>query len=205
MYLVDKLLQILILGVIGGAIPGPILTSVFTEVLNAGFLKSLRVVFRAFIVESLIVISLMLVLSLLEIPEIYFHIISFGGVVVMLWIAWQIWRIEQFKNDKTELFTLSKIILLTILNGGFWIFWMTVSIPMAFELNNHIAEGKYIFLLIFEVGWLIATVGLAFIFSRFRPLLERKNLVSTTFRILSIVLALMAIKLVIENASYLSK
>lgn len=205
MHLVDKFLQILVLGIIGGAIPGPILTSVFTEVLNAGFLKSLKVVFWAFIVESLMVLLLLLVLSSLKIPEIYFHIISFGGVVVLFWIAWQIWQIEQFKDDKAELFTLSKIILLTILNGGFWLFWVTVSIPMAFELNNYIRGGQFIFLLIFEVGWLIATIGLAFIFSHFRLLLERKNLVSTTFRIFSIALVLMAIKSVIENIRYLTK
>jgi len=205
MFLVGRLLQILILGIIGGAIPGPILTSVFTEVLNSGFLKSLKVVFRAFFIESLMVLILLLALSQMSIPEIYFHIISFGGVAVLVWIAWQIWRIKEFKNEKVELFSLWKIFLLTVLNGGFWIFWITVSIPMAFELNNHISGGQYIFLIIFEAGWLLATIGLAFIFSRFRPLLERKNLVSATFRIFSVALILMAAKSMLESIKYILK
>jgi len=205
MYLAGRFFQTLILGIIGGAIPGPILTSVFTEVLNAGFFKSLKVVFKAFAIESMVVLLMMLILASLKIPEIYFHIISFGGVVVLLWIAWQIWRIDQFNKGGTELFTLSKIILLTVFNGGFWLFWITVSIPMAFELNNHISGGQYLFLLVFEVGWLVATVGLAFVFSKFRPLLERKNLVSTTFKFFSVALILMAVKSVAENVKYLVK
>lgn len=205
MLLFVKITGIFILGLIGGAIPGPIIASVFTEVLNSGFRSSLKVVFRALLIETFFVIILLLIFNWIRIPQIYFRILSLGGVAVLIWLAWKIWKIDKFKNEKCELFSFYKIFLLTILNGGFWIFWITVSIPKAFDLNNYTQWGHYLFVFVFESGWLLATIFLAFIFSCFRPILQRKNLVSVVFKIFSLILIYFAIEMVFESMSYFMK
>jgi len=61
-------------------------------------------------------------------------------------------------------------------------------------LDNIFLGGKFIFLIIFEIAWLIMTALLAFVFFKFRPLLERKNLESMTFKILALILVILGVK-----------
>ena len=56
-----------ILGLIGGVIPGPVLAATFTEILQSGFLKSLRIILWAFIIETIVALISMLLLSTLSV------------------------------------------------------------------------------------------------------------------------------------------
>jgi threonine/homoserine/homoserine lactone efflux protein len=200
--IIIQLLEIFLLGLVGGAVPGPMMTSVFAEVLGGGFTRSLRVVFRALIAESAVALVVLIFFSYLHLPESVFHIISLLGSSVLVWLASQVWRISSVPDEAMEVFPFRKIMLLTVLNGGFWIFWITIAVPRAFSLDAVVPFGNFLFLLVFELGWLAAMVGLAFVFSRFRELLRRKNLVSVTYRILATLLALFALKSVIGSVGY---
>ncbi len=142
-----------ILGIIGGAIPGPMLTSAFTESLRKGFVGSLRVIFKALIAETIVAASILGIFFSLRIPIAVFSIVSLFGVIVLIWFALQIWKIKKI-NDKGEIFSFKKIFLLTISNGPFWIFWITIYIPQAFLLKQKVMGGQFLFLLLFELGWL---------------------------------------------------
>ena len=87
--------------------------------------------------------------------------------------------------------------------GLFGLFWITVCLPRAFVLNEQIMGGKFIFLATAQGGWLVMTSILAFIFSRFRPLLLQKNLISPVFKFFSLILAFFAIRSLYEVADYL--
>lgn len=197
-----QIFEIFTLGIIGGAVPGPILTAVFTEVLNKGFRKSLIVALKALIAESLIAILVLSVFFAWNVPTDYFYIISFCGAIVLFWIAKQVWGIEKITGEAKEIFSFPKLLLLTVLNGAFWIFWITICVPRAFELKQIIPFGHMLFLILFEVGWLISVIILAYIFSRFRPLLLRKKLVSTVFKIFALLLIFFGLKSIWESLIY---
>lgn len=203
MKIFTQIIEAFLLGLIGGAVPGPMLTAVFTEVLGGGFVKSLRVVFRALFSETLVAVLILLIIFSLNVPTVYFYIISFGGSAMLIWIAIQVWKINRIGGEKSEIFSFSKILILTILNGGFWIFWITVCVPRAFLLKEHIFEGQFLFLIAFEIGWLAMTVSLGFIFSRFRPILSREKVVSFVFKIFALLLVFFAIKSVMDSINYL--
>ena len=203
MSLFTILLEIFLLGVVGGAVPGPIMTSVFAETLRSGFSKSLSVVFRALVAESIVALFVLLSFSFLDLPEYVFQVISLVGAVVLVWLALQVWKISAVEGETKEVFLFPRIFILTILNGGFWIFWITVAVPRAFSLDALIPFGKFLFLLVFELGWFAAMLSFGFIFSRFRELLQKKNLVSATYKFLAILLALFALKSVIGSVGYL--
>ena len=199
----NTLIEIFLLGVVGGAVPGPIMTSVFAETLRSRFSKSLSVVFRALAAESIVALFVLLSFSFLDLPEYAFQVISLSGALVLVWLALQVWKISMVERESKEIFTFAKIFVLTILNGGFWIFWITVAVPRAFALDASVPFGKFLFLLVFELGWLAAMLSFGFIFSRFRELLRKKNLVSATYKFLAILLALFALKSVIGSMRYL--
>ncbi|OGH88057.1 MAG: hypothetical protein A3J93_02710 [Candidatus Magasanikbacteria bacterium RIFOXYC2_FULL_42_28] len=199
----NKILEIFLLGVIGGAVPGPMLTAVFTEVLSGGFVKSLRVVGRALFAETVVALVVLLAIFALDIPQLYFYILSILGSGYLIYLASKVWKINKIDNSNGEIFTLAKIFMLTILNGGFWIFWLTVCVPRAFSLDELIFGGRFIFLLVFELGWLLMTAGLGYIFSRFRPILLKQNLVATVFKIFATLLVLFALRSVYDSIIFI--
>jgi threonine/homoserine/homoserine lactone efflux protein len=194
MTLLPKIVEIILLGIIGGAVPGPIMTAVFTEVLNGGLKKSFWVMMKALSVESIVAGFILFVFFAWEVPTAYFYAISFGGAIVLFWLAKQVWGIREVVNEKKEIFSFPKIMLLTILNGGFWIFWITICVPRAFDLSQSVTGGQVLFWGLFESGWLFATAVLAYVFSKFRPLLLKKKLVSTVFKVFALLLVFFGLK-----------
>ena len=202
MELLLQLFSAFVLGLIGGATPGPILTSAFTESLRRGFVSSLRIIFMAMISEVIVALLILSIFFSFYIPQIIFSIISLIGIAVLIWLALQVWKIKKFDEEGT-IFSFKKIFLLTVFSGPFWIFWLTICVPQAFLLKQKIAGGQFLFLILFELGWLIATTGLTFLFSRFRPLLTKGNFVSVVFKILALILLFFAIKLAIDSIMFL--
>lgn len=205
MLIVTTLLEIFLLGLIGGANPGPILTSVFTVVLDSSFKNSLLIILRALVAESGVALAILLMVYALDPPAYIFHVISLIGAAVLFGLAVQVWKIDRVGGSKGEIFSLSRIFLITILNGGFWIFWITICVPRAFELRNHLPGGQFLFLAVFELGWVAATAVLGYIFSRFRPWLQKKDLVSLTFKVFALLLLFFAIKSINDSIVYFWK
>ena len=52
MEILNQIAEIFVLGVIGGSVPGPVLTSAFTEILNGGFNKGMKVIFPLALFET---------------------------------------------------------------------------------------------------------------------------------------------------------
>ncbi|MFA6486039.1 MAG: LysE family transporter [Candidatus Magasanikbacteria bacterium] len=199
----SQILEVFVLGLIGGAVPGPMLTAVFTEVLNGGFKKSFKVIFRALSAEVIVAIAILLVVFSLQIPQLYFYILSLAGAIFLIWLASNIWKINKVGEDRGEIFSFYRIFILTILSGAFWIFWLTVCVPRAFALKEQIVGGQFLFLLAFELGWIVMTGFLAYVFSKFRPLLLKKNLVSTIFKVFALLLVFFALKSIWMSVVYL--
>lgn len=201
MDLLIEMLSILFLGIIGGVIPGAILTSVFAEVLKKGFIRSFTVILFAGISEVIVASFILVFLFSTHIPPGVFYVVSFIGAGVLVWIARQIWFIEKFQ-DSGKIFSFKKIFLLTVFNGPLWIFWSTICVPQAYVLSQKIRGGQGVFLLLFELGWFGATLTLAFIFSRFRPILVKKGIIARVFKIFALILMIFALRLVVTSIAY---
>jgi len=192
--MISSLIEAFLLGLVGGAVPGPILTGTFTEILNIGFIKGIRVIFYALLAETIGALLVFFIFYTIGLNHLTIQIISVCGAIVLFWLASQVWKIKEINTEAKKVLTLSKILLLTAFNSGYWVFWITVGVPKALALNTFVYGGKFIFLAVFELAWLIMTFVLAFIFYQFRPLLQRKNLIGTTFKVLAVILILLGVK-----------
>ena len=192
--MITSLIEAFLLGLVGGAFPGPILTGTFTEILNTGFLKGIRVILYALIAETIGALLVFFIFYAVGLNQLAIQIISICGAIVLFWLGYQMWKIKEINTEAKQVLTLPKILLLTAFNSGYWIFWITIGVPKALVFGSSVYGGKFIFLAIFELGWFVMTFALAFIFYQFRPLLQRKNLIGTTFKVLAVVLVLLGIK-----------
>ncbi len=75
----QELIIALMLGLIGGVIPGPVITAVFTEILQSGFSKSLRIIMIALVAETMVALISLLLFSALGLPESFFRGLSLVG------------------------------------------------------------------------------------------------------------------------------
>ncbi len=193
-----SLVEAFLLGLVGGAIPGPILTGTFTEILNSNFRRGLRIILWALIAETVGALLALLILYQLGLSKLIIQVISICGGVVLFWLASRVWNITKINTEDKKFLSFWQVIVLTALNSGYWIFWITVGIPKALILDQTLIGGKFIFLIIFELAWLIITIALAFVFYKFRPLLQKNDLVGATFKILALVLVILGFRTILS-------
>ena len=198
----NELISALVLGLIGGVIPGPVLTATFTEILQSGIPKSMRIILWAMFTETVVALISLLALSSMNFSENFFHGLSIIGAAILIWISTSIWKIHKIDTEEKVHFNLGKISAMIMANGVLWTFWITVCIPKAILLSEEVAFGNYLFLLLVEIGWLISTITVAFIFSRFRKILSNPRVVPIIFKIFALTFVYFAVDMIYKSINF---
>lgn len=201
----QQIFTALILGLIGGIVPGPVLAAIFTEILQSGFSKSLRIILWAMLTETIVAFISLVILSSLGLSQSFFYALSFIGSGVLIWIAAQLWKIESLGLGKKVHFGIWKIATMILANGVLWTFWITVCVPKAITLGDQIQYGEFLFLLIVEAGWLVSTVGVAFAFSWFRGTLSHPQVVPFMFKLFSIIFVYFSLSMLYTSIVFFSR
>jgi threonine/homoserine/homoserine lactone efflux protein len=190
------------LGLIGGVIPGPVITAIFTEILQDGFSKSLRIIIIAMVTETIVAVISLVLFSSLGLPESFFMGLSMAGAAILLWIASSIWKVRSLDSGEKIHFSLWKIVIMILSNGVLWTYWITICIPKAILLNDHINLGAYLFMGLVQLGWLVSTLIVALVFSRFRRLLSKPRIVPILFKGFALAFVYFAIDMVYKSMVY---
>jgi len=200
--MIHELIIAFMLGLIGGVIPGPVITAVFTEILQSGFLKSLRIILIALVTESLVAVFSLLALDSMNFNEAFFRGLSLAGAVILIWISISIWKVKTLDTGQKVHFGFWKIILMIMSNGVLWTYWLTICIPKAILLSDQISMGAYLFMGLVQLGWLISTLIVAFLFSRFRNILSRPRVIPVLFKVFAIAFAYFALDMIYKSILY---
>ncbi|MFA5993946.1 MAG: LysE family transporter [Parcubacteria group bacterium] len=198
----NEIVSALVLGLIGGVIPGPVLAATFTEILQSGFFKSLRIVFWAMFVEAVVALASLLILSSMGFSEAIFSGISFVGAGILVWIATSIWKVKRIDSEEKVHFGLGKIAVMIMANGVLWTFWITVCVSRAISLSEKIYLGQFLFLMLVEMGWLLSTVVVAIIFSRFRKILSNPKVVPIIFKVFALIFGYFAVDMAYKSIKF---
>lgn len=190
------------LGLIGGVIPGPVVTAVFTEILQSGLSRSMRIIFIALVAETAVALVSLLLFSSLGFSESFFRGLSLAGACILVWIARSIWKVSSLDSGDRVDFTPWKIILMVLSNGVLWTYWITICIPKGILLEEQLPFGAYIFLVLVQLGWLISTFTLALLFSRFRALLSRPAVVQVVFKLFAAAFVYFALDMVYDGIKH---
>ncbi len=200
--MIHELIIACMLGLIGGLIPGPVITSIFTEIMQSGFVKSLRIIFIALIMETLVAVISLLLLESLGFNESFFRGLSFAGAVILVWIGLSIWKVKSLDTGNKVNFSLGKITVMILSNGVLWTYWITICIPKAILLSDEIVMGAYLFMGLVQLGWLLSTIIVAFLFSRFRNLLSRPKVIPVLFKVFAVAFAYFALDMTYKSLMF---
>ena len=203
--MIHELVIALMLGLIGGVIPGPVITAVFTEILQSGYLKSLRIIMIALVTETIVAIISLIIFASLNFNQGFFYGLSLAGAAILIWIALSLWKVRSLDSGEKVEFGLWKIVVMILSNGVLWTYWITICIPKAILLGDQLQLGEYLFMGLVQLGWLISTVVVAFLFSRFRKVLSRPRVIPVLFKIFAFAFAYFAIDMIINSIQYFLK
>jgi threonine/homoserine/homoserine lactone efflux protein len=87
-------------------------------------------------------------------------------------------------------------------NGVLWTYWLTICIPKAILLNDHIHLGAYVFMGLVQLGWLLSTLLLGFLFSSFRRVLSRPKVIPVLFKVFALAFAYFAFDMVYKSIRF---
>ncbi len=197
-----RLFETLSLGFFCGLIPGPIVTAVFVETIRKGWLSARRIVWIAAAGETVMSITCVLAASILNPKHPLFSALSFFGAILLFSLAWDLWKTIQI-NEEDPLFSRRRIFFISLFNGMAWIFWITVCTPQAMALDVALPFGRWIFIVLFEIGWLSSTLLLANFTERFRAYFQANKKLHLLYRTVAIFFLFFGTKLVIESAKRL--
>jgi len=200
--MIHELVIALMLGLIGGVIPGPVITAVFTEILQSGYLRSLRIIIIALVTETLVALISLLLLGSLGFNENFFRGLSLAGAVILIWIAISIWKVRSLDSGEKVHFGLWKVIIMILSNGVLWTYWITICIPKAILLGEQLRLGEYYFMGLVQLGWLLSTLLVAFLFSSFRKVLSRPRVIPVLFKIFALAFAYFAMDMIYKSIMY---
>jgi threonine/homoserine/homoserine lactone efflux protein len=200
--MVQELVIALMLGLIGGVIPGPVITAVFTEILQSGYKKSLRIIMIAMVTETLVALISLLIFASLDFNQGFFYGLSLAGAAILIWIALSLWKVRSLDSGEKVEFGLWKIVVMILSNGVLWTYWITICIPKAILLGELLHLGEYLFMGLVQLGWLISTMVVAYIFSRFRRALSRPRVIPVLFKLFAFAFAYFAIDMIYKSVKY---
>lgn len=200
--LVLRLIEVLFLGFLCGLIPGPVVTAVFTETIRKGPKGAHRIILWAATGEMVMSVTCVALLSLIDPTSVVFSALSVFGALVLCSFAWDLWRVEEI-SEHEPLFSNQRILVLSLMNGMAWIFWITVCTPQAVALGTLFSGGQWIFILLFELGWLASTFSLCYLFGLFRPYFQSNKTLHLLYRTIAILFLIFALKLAIGSGKAL--
>ncbi len=191
-----------IIGLVSGIIPGPVLTTTFTEILQSGLAKSFRIILWAMLIETIVAFISMAALSSMHLSESVFYGLSFIGAAILLWISAGIWKVKKIDPVEKVYFSLGKITMMILSNGVLWSFWIMVIVPKAILFNEKVAFGSILYLVIVEIAWLVSTALAAFAFSRFRKILSDPKVVPVVFKIFALAFVYFSVEMFYRSIAY---
>jgi len=193
------LIEAFLLGLVGGIVPGSILTILLVSVLQGGFRSGLRAFFWCVAAEVSVVSALLIVLISLPVTPIVFTYLSVVGGLVLFYFASQILQLSRLENPaaETSLFSPRKIYVLAATNAPLYIFWITVCAPLIWQLAESFslyAAAGY-FMLAFELGWALSTFGVMILFVTSRQVLTNPTVMSKVYLVIAAFMALLGMRM----------
>lgn len=196
--MVLRLAEVFFLGFLCGLIPGPVVTAVFTETIRKGWKSARRIVFMAGVGELVMSVVCVAALSVLNSESVLFPALSIFGSLILFSLSWDLWKTQEI-SEHEPLFSNRRVFMVSLLNGMAWIFWITVCTPQAMALDQLVPGGKWLFIVLFEIGWFCSTLSLSYLFNSFRPYFQSNKNLHLLYRTVAILFIFFAIKLAIVS------
>ena len=120
-------------------------------------------------------------------------------------ISIKLWKVKHIQIETSNILTLKKISYLILTNGVLWVYWISVCIPLALQLEKNILGGSFLFLFLVEISWFISTLVATYLFSKTKSLIYDTKKQLRIVRVFSVVYIYFAVMFFYTSFKYLYK
>ncbi len=195
----------IILGLVAGLSPGPMLALVIAETLKFGKKEGFKVAVSPLITDSTIVMLTLLVLSTLAEHDLVIGLISIFGACYLINIGLENLRTKASRFEvvikRKEAF--KRAIITNLLNPHTYLFWLSVGSPIILETLKTDALVTISFLLGFYAFLMGSMTFVALVVDRSKSFIKSKYY-SCIVRLLGIILIFFALTILIEGLKLLA-
>jgi len=202
----ESLFSGIVLGLVAGMSPGPMLALVIAETLKFGKEEGFKVAVSPLITDSTIVLLTLLALSTLAEYDLVIGLISMFGACYLIHIGLEnlrtkTSRFEEVVVERKE--ALKRAIITNLLNPHTYLFWLSVGSPIILETLKIDASATVSFLLGFYTFLMGSMTFVALVVDRSKSFVKSKYY-SYVVRFLGIILIFFALTVLMEGLRLLA-
>jgi threonine/homoserine/homoserine lactone efflux protein len=201
----ESLFSGIILGLVAGLSPGPMLALVIAETLKFGKEEGFKVAVSPLITDSTIILITSFALSTLAEHDLVIGLISMFGACYLVYIGLENLRTKTSRFEvvieRKEAF--KRAIITNLLNPHTYLFWLSVGSPIILETLKIDASATVSFLLGFYTFLMGSMTFIALVVDRSKSFVKSKYY-SYVVRSLGIILILFALTILIEGLKLLA-
>lgn len=194
----------IVLGLVAGISPGPMLALVITETLSHNRGEGMKIAFAPLITDTPIVILTLFVLSKLSNSDIVLGVIAILGGLFVSYLAYESLRTKGLELDiqpqKSQ--SIRKAIMANMFNPHPYIFWLTIGATTLLNASQKSLAAVVVFMVAFYVMLVGSKVTVAVIVDKSRDFLKNKAYI-WTMRILGLLLLVFAVFFVRDGLKFL--
>jgi threonine/homoserine/homoserine lactone efflux protein len=193
-----------LLGLISGLSPGPLLTLVLTQTIRHNRAEGIKVALSPLITDFPIILITVLILGRLAQFDIFLAIISFIGAIFLAYLGVESLRIRELNFDvkDSKSGSLKKGIIANFLNPGPYLFWATVGTPLMFKAYKTDLLTSIFFMASFYVFLIGSKIVVAFLVDKSKLFINQK-IYLVLMRILGIALLVFSLIFLYDGIKYL--
>lgn len=201
----EFLLLGVILGLVQGISPGPLVTLVISETLKFGKREGFKVAVSPLISDSTVAVLALAVLSNLAQNALVIGVISILGAGYLIYLALDNLRVKTtiLEAGSAKKGALRRALVTNFLNPHVYVFWFSVGGPIILESLAFHASATLLYLVGFFVPLIGSMVVIAYVVYRSKAFVGSKYYVYIV-RALGIILILFAVVLVVEGLTLLT-
>ena len=196
----ELLLSGIILGLVQGLTPGPLITLVISETFRFGKGEGFKVAVSPFITDSTIILITLTVLSTLEGYGAALGIISVFGACYLIYLGFENLRfkitVHETKVVKRE--ALKRAVIANFLNPHTYLFWLFVGGPIILKNIKTNPSAIVFFLLGFYFSLIGSKSSIALVMDKSKSLLKSRYY-PPIIRLLGIILMVFAVSILIDG------
>lgn len=201
----EFLLLGVVLGLVQGISPGPLVTLVISETLKFGKKEGFKVAVSPLISDSTVAVLALVVLSNLAQNALIIGVISLLGAGYLIYLAWDNLRVKTtiLEAGSAEKGALKRALVTNFLNPHVYVFWFSVGAPIILRSLAVHGSATVLYLVGFFALLIGSMVSIAYVVHKSKAFIGGKYYVYL-IRALGVVLILFAILLVSEGLTLLA-
>jgi threonine/homoserine/homoserine lactone efflux protein len=192
--MIELLIAGIILGIYAGLSPGPMLVLVVNQSIKHGFQEGAKMAFSPLISDLPIIVISLFFLTVISGFNIVLAIISIIGGLYLAYLAWEIFKNRKISVDISleKPKSLSKGVVLNLLNPAPYIFWITIGGPLIIPEYTKNPFSILLFIIGFYAFLVGSKIAVAYATEKSRDFITGKTYLHI-LKILGIILTIFSI------------